>query len=60
MKESEIKAYALGYYDGRTEGVENDTYDNDALRHMYRRGYDAGVADFEYVTDELRANGPRA
>lgn len=54
MKEAELKAYAIGYYDGRAEGVDNNPYKagEDALRHMYRRGYDAGVADFDpIVTD---------
>jgi len=55
MKEAELKAYALGYHDGRTEGVESNPYKadkEDMLRHMYRRGYDAGIADFDpIVTD---------
>lgn len=52
MKEAELKAYAIGYYDGRAEGVSRDPYVADNLRHFYRRGYDAGVADFDpIVTD---------
>ena len=54
MKEAELKAFALGYYDGRTEGVESDPYVADNLRHMYRRGYDAGVAEYSaIVTDDF-------
>lgn len=40
------RAYATGYYDGRTQGVEYNSYRDDAQRHGYRLGYDSGVADF--------------
>lgn len=54
-KEAELRAYAIGYHDGRAEGVESNPYKadkEDMLRHMYRRGYDAGVTDFDpIVTD---------
>ena len=39
-------AYALGYYHGRVEGVEENPYADDKARHDYRLGYDAGVADY--------------
>ena len=51
MNELELKAYALGYYHGRSEGVEKDPFVADELRHLYRRGYEAGVADYT-TTDE--------
>lgn len=50
--EAELKAFALGYYDGRTEGVERDPYVADNLRHMYRRGYDAGIADYSAIVED--------
>lgn len=57
MSELELKAYALGYYHGRSEGVEKDPYVSDELRHLYRRGYDAGVADYAYMIDRDQTNG---
>jgi len=47
MKDAELKAYALGYYDGLEHGTEANIFINDTLRHLYRRGYDAGVADYD-------------
>ena len=41
-----LEAYALGYYEGREIGTESNPFDGDDLRLMYRRGYDAGVADY--------------
>jgi hypothetical protein len=41
--------YALGYWQGRSTGYfENGTYENmsDLQRHLFKIGYDAGVADF--------------
>lgn len=54
MKEAELKAYAIGYYDGRAEGVESNPYKagEDALRHMYRRGYDAGIAEYSAIVED--------
>jgi hypothetical protein len=40
------KAYQLGFYDGFTVGVEDNTFDDDMDRHLYRLGYDAGVAEY--------------
>lgn len=57
MSELELKAYALGYYHGRSEGVEKDPFVADELRHLYRRGYDAGVADYAYMIDRDQTNG---
>jgi hypothetical protein len=44
---NEMIAYATGYWDGRHEGVENNTYDHaDPARHYYTTGYESGVGDF--------------
>ena len=42
----------LGCHDGRTEGMESDPYVADNLRHMYRRGYDAGIADYSVIVED--------
>jgi hypothetical protein len=42
----QLKAFAIGYRDGVEEGIEDCKYEQDDLRHMYRRGYDSGVADY--------------
>jgi hypothetical protein len=43
-------AFARGYWDGRSEGVENNPYDggkDDAQMHQaYKYGYDWGVSDY--------------
>jgi hypothetical protein len=48
MNEQELYAYGLGYYHGRHHGESLDCFANEAdiLRSLYRRGYDAGVADY--------------
>ena len=51
MEDAELKAFALGYYDGRTEGVESNPY-TDSLRHFYRRCYDAGVAEYSHIVTD--------
>ncbi len=38
-------AFALGYFDGRTDGVERNPFRGEPER-MYREGYDLGVADY--------------
>ena len=41
--------YARGYFDGRTEGVENDALRevfDDATWHAYKNGYQRGVSDY--------------
>ena len=41
--------YALGYWQGRATGFfENGTYENmtEYHKHLYKLGYDAGVADY--------------
>lgn len=51
-----LLAFARGYYDGRSIGVENNTYADDAKRPMrwaYGQGYQAGVTD--YCCDEQQA-----
>jgi hypothetical protein len=40
------EAYAIGYYDGRNNGVENNVYDESQLRFLYTTGYERGVADY--------------
>lgn len=43
------QAYAKGYYDGRTQGVELNPFNSVREReefHGYRWGYDKGVADY--------------
>lgn len=39
------KAFALGYYDGRTMQMETSPYLSSYLNIWYRRGYDEGVRD---------------
>lgn len=46
MNREQAYAYALGYYDGRSKGTENNPYGNDRLRHAYDEGYERGVADY--------------
>ena len=55
---SEFYAYARGYYDGRTFGLEQNPWDsnsNPELYATYRDGYDRGVSDYcreEHPEDE--------
>lgn len=44
--DQELRAYGVGYYHGRTHGVEDCPYEDDNLRHYYTRGYEAGVTDY--------------
>lgn len=53
MKESWVRIYAIGYYDGRGagEGMREDPQPygskwSDTEWHWYKRGYEAGVADY--------------
>lgn len=46
IKTSDLVAYAMGYYHGRAIGEEQNPYDDDHQRSLYRAGYDAGVADY--------------
>lgn len=46
IKTSDLVAYAVGYYHGRAIGDEQNPYDDDHHRSLYREGYDAGVADY--------------
>ncbi len=41
-------AYAIGYHDGRAEGVANlpEVWVGHTAETLYRLGYDRGVADF--------------
>jgi hypothetical protein len=45
MNHVELYAYALGYYDGRTNGVENAPID-EKKRVVYIMGFDRGVSDY--------------
>lgn len=47
MNDAELKAYALGYYDGRHEGYDRCPYGDETLERLYSRGYEAGIADYE-------------
>ena len=38
--------YARGYFDGRSEGIYNNPYDDKEMHHRYKLGYDRGVADY--------------
>jgi hypothetical protein len=47
--------YALGYWQGRSSGYfENGTYENmsDFHKHLYKLGYDSGVADYCELDDD--------
>ena len=39
-------AYALGYWDGRSKGVEDNKFEDDKSRVAYGFGYERGVSDF--------------
>jgi len=54
IPDDQLRAFALGYYYGRADGWDKDLYSNwpqteaeALLRHLYRRGYEAGVADYD-------------
>lgn len=41
------EAYALGYFDGRSKGVDTNPYEyDDTCRFLYTQGYERGVADY--------------
>jgi hypothetical protein len=47
--------YALGYWQGRACGnFENGTYENmtDEHKHLFKIGYDSGVADYIELDEE--------
>jgi hypothetical protein len=53
---SDAFAYALGYWQGRATGYfENGTYENmtEYRRLLYKLGYDAGVADYSEMDEEV-------
>ena len=52
--ENELRVYALGYVDGNVHGVE-DSNKTLEMRYWYKRGYDAGIAD--YCTEENKFEG---
>jgi hypothetical protein len=54
-KVSTIRAFALGYYDGRANGVYDCPFEDDSNKASYRDGYDAGVADYCVELDEEEA-----
>jgi len=45
-----MRAYAIGYFHGRSIGVADCPYEDDHKRVLYKYGYEAGVAD--YCMDE--------
>lgn len=45
MNYENMVAFAIGYYDGRKDGVENNRFEG-AMRGFYQQGYDRGVADY--------------
>ena len=60
MTDAELRAFGLGYYHGRAFGAAEDNYlGRDTLRHLYRRGYDAGVADHDPFEVDSFTNRPR-
>jgi hypothetical protein len=42
----EFYAYALGYFHGRTVGVYDNLFDGEPEAHLFKQGYDSGVADY--------------
>ena len=47
--EGVLRAFAIGYHDGYVRGYvpgDESPYDDTPLQGFYKRGYDAGVADF--------------
>lgn len=46
MNHSLAYAYALGYYDGRSKGVEVNCFEADEYRLAYTEGYERGVTDY--------------
>jgi hypothetical protein len=43
----EMMAYAIGYWDGRHDGRENNQYAHeDPCRYYYTAAYEAGVGDY--------------
>ena len=47
-----MNAYALGYYDGRAIGVEDNPFDSDEERFAYSEGYQRGVSDYCDLDEE--------
>jgi hypothetical protein len=45
-------AYALGYYDGRSKGVEDNQFTFDDERQAYTEGYERGVTDYCELDEE--------
>jgi hypothetical protein len=43
---TEHYAFARGYYDARSEGIERNPYETESERAMYRDGYEWGIADY--------------
>lgn len=43
--QTQMRAFALGYFHGRKTGVESNPFKPDDLRNLYQSGYDAGVSD---------------
>lgn len=52
MNSLQLRTFAIGYYHGRTSGTERSLYQDDSLQHLYRLGFEAGVADYVDGRDE--------
>ena len=52
MNYSLMYAYALGYHDGRTVGVEDNQFEADEYRLAYSEGYQRGVTDYCELDEE--------
>ena len=47
MNAREMRIYAVGYYHARSNGVyQDDAWYIKDLRHLYKHGYEAGIADY--------------
>lgn len=59
VNDTDLYAYALGYYHGRQKGVyEGFEHGTSQMQSLYRMGYDSGVADYCHEID--RDPGSRA
>jgi len=53
MNYAHLDAYALGYYHGRSEGVDANPYDHaQTERSLYNDGYEHGVGDYCRIDQE--------
>jgi hypothetical protein len=53
MSDLNIVAYAVGYYDGRSNGIETPPEDDDIMRVSYIMGFERGVRDYcDYLAEQ--------